>query len=36
MDGTAHGQSTWIALAWAVGALLVLAPLAVNKYRKVA
>ena len=36
MLGTAHGHSTWIALAWAVGAVLVLAPLAVNKYRKVA
>ena len=36
MLGTPHGQSTWIALAWAIGALLVLAPLAVNKYRKVA
>ena len=36
MDGSTHGQSTWIALAWAIGALLVLAPLAVNKYRKVA
>jgi len=36
MDGTPHGQSTWISLAWAVGAILVLAPLAVNRYRKVA
>jgi ABC transporter DrrB family efflux protein len=36
MDGTPHGESTWIALAWAFGAILVLAPLAVNKYRKVA
>jgi hypothetical protein len=36
MDGTAHGISTWMSLAWAVGAILVLAPLAVNKYRKVA
>jgi ABC transporter DrrB family efflux protein len=36
MLGTPHGQSTWIALAWAIGAVLVLAPLAVNKYRKVA
>jgi ABC-2 type transport system permease protein/oleandomycin transport system permease protein len=36
MLGTPHGESTWIALAWAVGALIVLAPLAVNKYRKVA
>jgi len=31
-----HGHSTWIALAWAIGAVLVLGPLAVNKYRKVA
>jgi ABC-type multidrug transport system permease subunit len=36
MDGTPHQQSTWIALAWAIGAILVLAPLAVNRYRKVA
>lgn len=31
-----HGQSTWIAIAWAMGIILVLAPLAVNRYRKVA
>jgi ABC-2 type transport system permease protein/oleandomycin transport system permease protein len=36
MLGKPHGQSTWIALAWALGAIIVLAPLAVNKYRKVA
>jgi ABC-2 type transport system permease protein/oleandomycin transport system permease protein len=36
MDGTAHGQSTWVAFAWAIGAILVLAPLAVHRYRKVA
>lgn len=36
MLGIPHGQSVWIALAWAVGFVLVLAPLAVNKYRKVA
>ncbi len=36
MLGTAHGQSTWIALAWSFGAILVLAPLAVNRYRKTA
>jgi ABC transporter DrrB family efflux protein len=36
MLGKPHGESTWIALAWAIGAVLVLAPLAVNKYRKVA
>ncbi|MGH3733563.1 MAG: ABC transporter permease [Acidimicrobiales bacterium] len=36
MLGQPHGQSTWIALAWAIGAIVILAPLAVNKYRKVA
>jgi ABC-2 type transport system permease protein/oleandomycin transport system permease protein len=36
MLGTPHGQSTWIALGWSLGAILVLAPLAVNRYRKVA
>jgi len=36
MLGTPHGASTWIALAWALGAILVLAPLAVNRYRKAA
>ena len=36
MNGTPHGSSTWIALAWALGAILVLAPLAVNRYRKAA
>ena len=36
MLGQPHGHSTWIALAWALGAIVVLAPLAVNKYRKVA
>lgn len=36
MLGEPHGESTWIALAWAIGAVCVLAPLAVNKYRKVA
>ncbi len=36
MLGTPHGESTWIALAWSLGAILVLAPLAVNRYRKVA
>ncbi len=36
MLGTPHGDSTWIALAWAIGAVLVLAPLAVNRYRRVA
>jgi ABC-2 type transport system permease protein/oleandomycin transport system permease protein len=36
MLGTPHGESTWISLAWAVGAILLLAPLAVNRYRKAA
>jgi ABC transporter DrrB family efflux protein len=36
MLGEPHGQSTWIALAWAIGAIAILAPLAVNRYRKVA
>jgi len=36
MNGTPHGISTWVALAWAAGAILVLAPLAVNRYRKAA
>lgn len=36
MLGIPHGQSDWIALAWSVGFVLVLAPLAVNKYRRVA
>jgi ABC-2 type transport system permease protein/oleandomycin transport system permease protein len=36
MLGTPHGSSTWISLAWALGAVLVLAPLAVNRYRKTA
>lgn len=36
MLGLPHGQSVWIALAWAIGALVLLAPLAVNKYRQAA
>jgi len=36
MLGSPHGQATWIAIAWAIGIILVLAPLAVNRYRKVA
>jgi len=34
MLGTPHGDSTYISLAWATGAILILAPLAVSKYRK--
>ncbi|HEY5103599.1 MAG TPA: ABC transporter permease [Acidimicrobiales bacterium] len=36
MNGTPHGISTWVSLAWSAGAILVLAPLAVNRYRKAA
>lgn len=35
MLGTPHGESTYITLAWAAGAILILAPLAVNRYRQV-
>jgi ABC-2 type transport system permease protein/oleandomycin transport system permease protein len=36
MLGVPHGDSTWITLAWSIGAILVLAPLATRQYRKVA
>ena len=36
MLGTPHGNSTWIALAWSLGAILILAPLSTARYRKVA
>jgi hypothetical protein len=36
MLGIPHGDSTWITLAWAVGAIAILAPLATAQYRKVA
>ena len=36
MLGTPTGNSVWIALAWAVGAILVLGPLATSRYRKAA
>ena len=31
-----HGNSTWVSLAWSIGIIATLAPLAVRKYRKVA
>jgi ABC transporter DrrB family efflux protein len=34
MDGTLHGNSVWISLAWSLGFIAVLAPLAVNRFRK--
>ncbi len=36
MMGTAHGASTWISIAWSIGIVAVLAPLAVARYRRVA
>ena len=36
MDGTSVGNSVWVSLVWAVGLIAFLAPLAVNRYRKVA
>lgn len=36
MLGTPVGNSVWVSLLWALGALLFLAPLAVNKFRKAA
>lgn len=36
MDGTAHANSVWVSLAWALGLLAFLAPLAVRRFRKVA
>jgi ABC transporter DrrB family efflux protein len=36
MLGTAHGDATWITLAWSIGAIALLAPLATAQYRKVA
>ncbi len=35
MLGQPHGQQTWTALAWCVGALIVLAPLSIRAYRRV-
>jgi len=36
MLGSPHGASTWITLAWSIGAIAILAPLATAQYRKVA
>jgi ABC-2 type transport system permease protein/oleandomycin transport system permease protein len=36
MLGAPHGDSTWITLAWSIGAIAILAPLATAQYRKVA
>lgn len=36
MLGIPHGNATWIVLAWAVGAIIILGPLATRKYRQVA
>ena len=36
MLGTPTGSSVWVALAWSVGAILVLGPLATSRYRKAA
>jgi hypothetical protein len=36
MLGTAHGQSVWVSLLWAFGLVAVLAPLAVNRFRRAA
>lgn len=36
MNGVPHGASTWAALLWSLGAIAVLAPLAVRRYRQVA
>lgn len=36
MLGTPHGNSVWVSLAWSVGLIAFLAPLAVNRFRKAA
>ncbi len=36
MSGTPAGDSVWVSLLWSVGLIAVLAPLAVNQFRKVA
>ncbi len=35
MLGTPHGNATWLALLWALGAVIVLAPLATSAFRRV-
>lgn len=36
MDGTLHGNSVWVSLGWSIALIVLLAPLAVNRFRKVA
>jgi ABC-2 type transport system permease protein/oleandomycin transport system permease protein len=36
MTGTPAGNSIWVSLLWAIGLIAVLAPLAVNQFRKIA
>ena len=36
MLGTPHGQSTYVSLAWAIGLIALLAPLAVRRFRRAA
>jgi ABC transporter DrrB family efflux protein len=36
MNGTPAGNSIWVSLLWSVGLVAVLAPLAVNQFRKIA
>jgi ABC-2 type transport system permease protein/oleandomycin transport system permease protein len=36
MLGIPHGHSTWVSLAWAFGAVAILAPLATRQYKKAA
>jgi hypothetical protein len=36
MSGTPVGNHVWVSLLWSIGMVAVLAPLAVNQFRKVA
>jgi oleandomycin transport system permease protein len=36
MTGTPAGNSIWVSLLWSIGLVAVLAPLAVNQFRKIA